>query len=86
MKLNSQLYRGHGPKNINLILTLISFIRGVHNIAIQVKLEVITPGIIVINQAEHKIPLAVCQVLVGSARLQTVNQILVGSRCHLQLV
>ena len=86
MKLNSQLYRGHGSKNINLILTLISLIRRVHNIPIQVKLEVITPGIIVINQGKHKIPLAVCQVLVSSARLQTVNQVLVGSRCHLQLI
>jgi hypothetical protein len=69
MKLNSKLYRRHGSKNINLILTLISLIRRVHNITIQVKLKVITPGIIVINQGKHEIPLTVCQVLVSSARL-----------------
>ena len=73
VKLNSQLDRRHGPKNINLILALITLIGRVHHIPIQVQLKVIPPPVIVVNQPQHIIPLALCQVLVRSARLQTVD-------------
>jgi hypothetical protein len=72
VKLNSQLDRRHGSKNINLILALITLIGRVHHIAIQVQLKVIPPPVIVVNQPQHIIPLTLCQVLVRSARLQTV--------------
>ena len=86
MEFDSELDWRHGSKNVNFVFAFISFIGRVHNVSIEVKFEVVTSGIIFINETEKEVSLAVIQVLVSSPSLQAVNQVFVGVGIHFKLV
>lgn len=77
MKFDSQLYWSHGAENVDLIFRLISFVRGVKQISIKVEFEIVSSGVILIDEGKKKVPLCRSKELIGSSSLETINQILV---------
>jgi hypothetical protein len=77
VEFNCQLDWGHRTEDVDLVLAFECLVGGVHDIAVEVELEVVSSRVIAINKTQQKVPLTLCEILIRSPRLQTINQVLI---------